>query len=372
MRPAAAQLFRAAVWASLHNASLVSESLEAVRADLERRVWLELGSRVTGWLPVVGGTQNRLFRLDLDDGPPLLAKVYYRDRWPRLAREFGVLSMLGRKVVRGVPRALLKSDEHQYAVYSFEAGRAKAAAELSLEDVRRIAELAAELHAVAPGADDGDVPLAVDAAIAPQQQIRVIRSRLGALLTFAARAEAYEEVREFVAEIDLGARVEALIDRAAGIIHDGDELNRSRWRINSGDFGAQNLLLTDDGQVTAVDWEAGGWDDPARLAIGFVAHAASEELTDEARRTFLSVYADRRVLSDVEIKQFESVGALLDLEWVAIYASAMTPEAVAGKEFANAEFDRHKYLNHAMDLVRQRLERATDGRGYSFSSREHL
>ena len=181
-----------------------------------------------------------------------------------------MLALLGRNRVPGVPRALLKSDEHQYGVYSFEAGQAKTAAELTLEDVRRIAEL----HQGAPGADDA-------------------ASRQGAAGT-----------------------------------DNGDEslaLKRSQWRINSGDFGPQNLLLTDAGQVTAVDWEAVGWDDPARLAVGFVAHAASEALTDEARRAFLEVYADRRRLSKMERSRFESVGAQLDLEWAAIYASAMTP-----------------------------------------------
>lgn len=68
----------------------------------------------------------------------------------------------------------------------------------------------------------------------------------------------------------------------------------------------------------------------------------------------------------MERSRFERVGALLDVEWVAIYASAMTPEVVAGKQFAHAEFDRHTYLTHAMDLVRRRLQRATQSHGYRF------
>ena len=249
-----------------------------------------------------------------------------------------------------------------------------------MEDVRRVGELAAELHAIAPGVENApreaesappgvngeDVPPAVDAAFSLAQQIRVIRSRYAALDEFSRSAGAYEEVRQFVAEVDSFRRIEELITRATSGVDGAGELGRREWRINSGDFGPQNLLFPDDGQVTAVDWEAGGWDDAARLAMGFVAHATSEDLSDEARAEFLGVYAEKRGLSDEEIRRFETVGALLDLEWVAIYASAMTPEVVAFKEFANPEFDLHAYLTGAANRARQRLERAEDGRGYRF------
>ena len=74
------------------------------------------------WSRMVGGTQNRLFRLDSLEGPPLLAKLYVVDRWPRLESEFATLRALNAQHLARVPRALLRDDGLSYAIYSFEPG----------------------------------------------------------------------------------------------------------------------------------------------------------------------------------------------------------------------------------------------------------
>jgi hypothetical protein len=38
--------------------------------------------------------------------------------------------------------------------------------------------------------------------------------------------------------------------------------------------------------------------------------------------------------------RYECVGLLLDLDWVAIYISALSAEAIAAKHFAIHDFDR--------------------------------
>jgi hypothetical protein len=110
-----------------------------------------------------------------------------------------------------------------------------------------------------------------------------------------------------------------------------------------------------------VDWEAAGWDDPARLVMGFVAHATSEDLASGQATTFLRTYAQASGLSTSEVARFERVGALLELEWVAIYASALTADAVAAKQFANRDLDRSAYLSGTIDRLKSRLERARSG-----------
>jgi hypothetical protein len=115
-----------------------------------------------------------------------------------------------------------------------------------------------------------------------------------------------------------------------------------------------------------VDFEAAGWDDPARLVMGFVAHAASEDLRPGAVHVFLSAYSQLGSLSAEEVARFERVGLLLDVEWVAIYASGLTAEAIAAKQFAMADFDRDAYVASALAKLQRRLLRASDGHGYRF------
>lgn len=245
----------------------------AAKDDLERRLSRGLGQRVAAWSLAAGGAQNRSFRLDTASGTALLAKFYHQDRWDRLHREFSALTLLGQHGLAHIPRAYVRSDEFSYGVYSFEPGRPKRATELESDDLRAVAAFAADLHRVAPSTTGEDLSPAADASFSIEQQLSVIDGRLRAFETFAGSPEAYEEVRDLCCALDLRAVITELIRRATASMDDAElrvALPRSAWRVNTGDFGPQNLLFTPDGQLTALDFEASGWDDPARLVMGFV------------------------------------------------------------------------------------------------------
>jgi hypothetical protein len=341
----------------------------AAKTDLERRLNSEFGQVVTGWSPVAGGTQNRLFKLDVLGGGALLAKFYHQDRWKRLHREYSTLSLLGRRNVACVPRVYLRSDEFGYGVYSFALGQPKSAVEFDTRDLEAVATFAASLQEVAPSTTDQDLLPAADASFSIEQQLQVIDARLRAFETFASSPTAYDEVRGLRRELDLRAAIAELGQRATSGMNEAVRrtvLPRQAWRVNTADFGPQNMLFTSDGKLTVVDFEAAGWDDPARLVMGFVAHATSEDLTSGQVELFLATYAQKRDLSESEVARFERVGTLFDLEWIAIYASALTSDTVAAKQFANREFERSAYLSRAIGKLRRRLARATDAAGYRF------
>ena len=58
----------------------------AAKANVEQRLRSECGQVVSGLSRHVGGTQNRLVRLDTLDGAALLANFYPQDRLNRLHR----------------------------------------------------------------------------------------------------------------------------------------------------------------------------------------------------------------------------------------------------------------------------------------------
>ena len=339
----------------------------AAKVNVEQRLSSEFGQVVTGWSPITGGTQNRLFRLDLLGGAALLAKFYHQDRWNRLDRECSALSLLGRHAVARVPRVYVRSDDFGYGVYSFEPGKAKSAIELEPDDLRAVASFAADMHRVPPSASGEDLSAAVGASFSIEQQLDVIDRRLRVFETFAGSPEAYDEVRDLSRELDLRLAISELIQRTTAGLSQQEQratVPRSSWRVNSADFGPHNMLFTSDGQLTVVDFEASGWDDSARLVMGFVAHATSEDLTPSQVELFLATYAKISRLPDSEIARFERVGALYDLEWIAIYASALTSEAVAAKQFANREFGLSTHLTGTIAKLKRRLARATKGSGY--------
>jgi hypothetical protein len=66
-----------------------------------------------------------------------------------------------------VPRALLRDDSLSYAVYSFEPGEMRPAAELTRRDVEAIAAFTADLLRFSPQDLAGELAPAVDASFSP-------------------------------------------------------------------------------------------------------------------------------------------------------------------------------------------------------------
>lgn len=345
--------------------------LDAARADLARRLAAERDWRVARWTELDAGRNNRLFRLDLDGDPPLLGKFYGRDPWGGLGREFATLAFLGARGFPGVPRALLRDDDFKYAVYSFEPGSTQGAERYTDADLVAAAAFAADLHAFGPEPGASALPPTIECCVSVADQRTIIARRLGGFLAFAAGPTAPAEVRALGRALDLPTEVDRLLARATADLAPDDlarALPREAWRLNTGDFGPHNLLVRAGG-LTVVDLEWAGWDDPARLVMGFVSHPASAGLTPVGRATFLGAYARARALAPDEIARFARVGALYDVEWVAACASALTPEAVAIAAFAVAGFDARAHRAGVIAKLEAHLARARAGLGYPFPAK---
>ena len=247
------------------------------------------------------------------------------------------------------PGPTCADDALLYGVYSFEPGARKAPADLDARDGRAAAAFAAALHAFGPdeaGAAGGALGPANPACFSVADQLALIEERLGSFEAAAADPGCAAEVRALARALDLRAAVARLVARAtAGLTPDevARALPRAARRLTTSDFGPHNFLFGDRG-LTVVDFEGAGWDDPARMVMGFVAHAGSDGLPPPAAEAFLGAYAAARGLSAAEVARFERVGRLADVEWATVYAEAMTPAAIAPKRFGIAGFDVSAHL----------------------------
>ncbi len=268
-----------------------------------------------------------------------------------------------------MPAPFFSSDHLGYAVYSFETGEPLKPADLSPGHMRSLGEFAAALHQIMPRGAIAELPTTISPTLSVAEQLRRIEDRLAAFERAAADAAAPCGVRALAAELPLRDRLTSLIARAvAGLspVEPQRELPPDARRLTSGDFGAHNLLVSAAGELTVIDWEWAGWDDPAQLVIGFVAHGGSEGLAPAAAAAFLAAYVATVGLSASEIARFERLGRLLDTEWVATYASALAPEVLNARRFAVAGFDAAVYVATVAEQLRVRLKRAARGRGYRF------
>jgi hypothetical protein len=222
------------------------------------------------------------------------------------------------------------------------------------------------LHAFGP--TDDRIGPASAACFSVADHLALIEFRLREYASFAADPGCYDEVRAFADRVDLPATIGRLVARATAGLDAGElaeRLSRPGWRFSTYDFGVQNLLFRDGG-VTVVDLEGAGWDDPARMVMGFVSHAGSEGLSPAATAAFLEAYAAARLLSGDQIARFERVGRLYDVEWATVYAAALTPAAIEPKRFGTPGFELAAHLASCLAKLTERLARAERGDGYRF------
>jgi Ser/Thr protein kinase RdoA (MazF antagonist) len=218
-----------------------------------------LGCAVLHAAALAGGRQNRLFLLELASGDPCVLKIYQRDRRRRLEREFAVpTAPSSASSSLRVPRPLFKDLDASCAAYTRVPGCPRPPAALSVADAALVGALAAALHQVTPAVCSG-VELAPEGVLSAAAHVDLIRARAAA------------------APPALGA---GLADLVRDLPASDSAPDPSAWRLGSGDFGVNNLLFTESA-VGVVDFEAGGWDDPAHMVTMFPHHAGSNGLAAE-------------------------------------------------------------------------------------------
>jgi len=334
-----------------------------VLADARARLGALFGYTFDQVEPIVRGRNNRLYRLSAADGPAVLLKKYVRDDRRRLQREFGALWFLRKQVGTLVPAAILADPDRNYAIYSFESGAAKPAGDLSLAEVEAMARGAAALHAISPdSAGCPDFPPAIAAAFSIEQTLRLIADRL-VRFEAAAPTSRDADVRAFAARIPVRALIGELIARAVGILPTvarSRVLPREEWRLSNADFATHNLLVRPDGNVCSVDWEYAGWDDPARLVAGFLAHVRSLSISSEHAQRFLRTYAEVRCLPEAELARIAGLRLLHEVEWAAIHLDGMTEARLQRFLHARPEEDTHVYFAEQIEDFESRVARVRE------------
>jgi hypothetical protein len=333
--------------------------------DLRRRLRERLGFRLVAVDPITPATpnnNNRLLRLVAEDGRRAVAKLYVQDGRRRLEREFGLLALLEERGVRRVPRPYLRCDEHQYAVYSFESGALKPAADLTVAELREAVAFAADLYRLAPVGDgmrpvpDGALPVAGRLSLA--DLVDATERRFGQFRSVVARGDAPPAVVALCAEHDLAALFDGLIAAATAGLSPAELAARPRpdeLRPSGGDFAPHNLLVRSDGTVCAVDFENGAWDDPLGPVADFLAHDQSLDLGPEGAAAFLDAFRAAVGLDEGALAHLERRRRLLEVEWCAVHLSATEPSYLARKRFANPDLDGDALVTEQIGKFRRRL-----------------
>jgi len=249
------------------------------RAAIERLVASANLGTVQGMVPLAGGRNNRICRVDTATRP-LLAKAYFRhpdDPRDRMATEFAFSEFAWAIGVRCIPEPLASDPYAGLGLFEYVHGRHLEPREVSSDHVDQALDFVAALNRDRTSATH--LPAASEACFRLEDHLTTVTRRVARLrsieVTDAIHAEALAFVREEFTP--LASEVLAMTRWQAtrlGLIAD-EPLAVADRVLSPSDFGFHNALRADaDGRLRFIDFEYAGWDDPAKLICDFFCQPA--------------------------------------------------------------------------------------------------
>jgi hypothetical protein len=227
-----------------------------------------------------GGRNNRVFRVEMLQGPPLVLKSYFfdpRDPRDRLTAEWSFIQYAWSRGVRAIPEPLAAESRTHTALYSFALGRKLTSDQIGVAEVDAAADFVLAVNS-APR-DFAALPPGSEACFSLSQHLTTVARRVARLDMLDPEAPQRAEAERFIhtrltpAWRDLQTAIVASAARTG--IDVNAALDDAAHCLSPSDFGFHNALCADESfarqptSLTFLDFEYAGRDDPAKLVCDF-------------------------------------------------------------------------------------------------------
>jgi Phosphotransferase enzyme family len=312
---------------------------DAALLTLARRLTTEAGRDGARALSrLAGGRNNQVFRLDTENGKPLVLKRYFsdpRDTRDRLGAEWNFIAHAWSRGIRVVPEPLACDAAEQTGLYSFVAGRKLDASELKPAHVDAAIDFVLAVNerprpTLAPGSE---------ACFSLAEHIATVERRVSRLATLNRSAPHAEETQHLVSDklFPAWTAVKARIARgadAAGVAMD-QVLAAEDCCLSPSDFGFHNALVDDEGVVTFLDFEYAGRDDPAKLVSDFFCQP-EVPVPLSLHAYFIDRMAEGLGLDAAGIARCRLLLDAYQIKWTCIILNDFLPLGAARRAFADS------------------------------------
>lgn len=279
-----------------------------------------------------GGRNSQVYRLEREDGRCFALKAYFRhpgDRRDRLAVEFGALDFLWSRGLRCIPQPLARDDEAALGLYAFVPG---APPDPPTEaEVDAACAFLAEVHGLREAAGAEALPEASEACFSLAAVAANIDQRLARLAAVDPGLAGASGLAAFLGELlpvwcDLQqeCRARAGAEFAA-------TLPAARRTLSPSDFGFHNALRAGS-ELTFLDFEYFGWDDPAKLVADFLLHPGMK-LSLPLRQRFAAGSIERLAVDGLA-QRTRLAFPLFGIKWCAILLNEFLPGPLDRRSFA--------------------------------------
>ena len=335
----------------------VEKSRDLYLEELRILVGHALGSSVVSIVPLEGGMNNLLHKINLEDGRECVAKQYCQDNRPRLQREYDVLSILSGKGFLEVPVPFVRFNDLRVGVYSFAEGRQIDSSDFSTHELDAIVIYLTRLQAVSPNEVAKELLRAQSSAFSLKEVADLILERVRPFKD--GKEEVVDPaIAEFIQETKVLSSVEVLLvqleERFSGRFY--QEIVSEDRRLSSVDSGPHNMLWNSDGKLTVLDFEYAGWDHPLREIGNFLAHSKMRGVSKQLKDYFVDRYLLQTTLPQHVTCDLEAFRMLSEIEWVMVNMSYLLPSRKARlQQLKGFDYDVDALLKQFMQEIRERI-----------------
>lgn len=300
-----------------------------------------------------GGRNSRVYRVDCRDGFSCIAKHYFGGERDRLGVEFGSLQFLWNNGIRAIPEPLRKDAGAEVAAYEYISGKPVFSTDICDSDILAAIKFLKRLAELRRAAVTENLPDAAEAYFSFDGLTANIEVRLQRFAMAEAPAPHLQALRHFLGKRFL-PEWRRLQKKAAAQLSGllGHEVLPAASRILSpSDFGFHNAIRRANGNLTFVDFEYFGWDDPAKTASDFLLHPGMQ-LSVAQKRFFLSHFLQAFSGIDRLAERIRVLLPVFGLKWCLILLNEFLPIAMSRRLFAGRSGEAHH------QLLSQQLDKA--------------
>lgn len=306
-----------------------------------------LGKRPDAVIPCAKSGNNKAFRVELGVERYLLKQYFHsaKDTRNRLASEWDFLQYAQTAGIAQVPTPIACDAQRNVALYSFVQGAPPTI--VTEEMVVNAGVFAAALNADVTHAST--LPLASEVCLSGAAYVSHLRHRLDRLSgvkhpIIDAMEARYADVAAAMAE-RYGDLQAALPD--------------AQKCLSPSDFGFHNTLLDDAENLTFIDFEYAGWDDPAKMLCDFFLHPGAQVSTHYTE-SFIKPLQKLDILGPETLDRASILYGLLGLRWCCIMLNVFVPEWAARRRFADANWDESKAQSEQLQKAEHMLEKSAN------------
>jgi hypothetical protein len=313
--------------------------------------------RLVAILPLRGGANNRVYRVNTDRGPALV-KAYFQhveDPRDRLASEFNFSRFAWAVGLRCLPRPIAADVESRMGLYEFVSGSPIEASQVTEELVLEAMNFFCELNGNRDLQEAALLPPASEACFSFAEHLQHVHDRLERVAELGGDTIVDRDASSFVRNRLMPAwdRVSEWVcnmSHKLGISLD-EEISLAQRCLSPSDFGFHNAIMAKDGTIRFIDFEYAGWDDPAKMVSDFF---SQPKIPVSMKNYDMFVKHTGRAFQDVEAhrRRCALMLPIYRIKWCCIMLNDFLPMDSQRRRFADQGLDlekkKEKQLEKAM------------------------